>query len=74
MVVGNASFTGRGVPRCLLDLVLIGGVEVKPIIWPLGYMITSSWAEVGVVQATSMQTQSKEGTVLTPACLRMRFL
>lgn len=54
--------------------VLIGREEVKPIIWPPGYVTTSSRAEVGVVlQAGSMRTQSKEGTVLTPSWLGMRF-
>lgn len=47
--------------------ILIGNEEANPVIWSLVYGTTSRMAELGVMQAVcwEMQTQNKEGRVLT---------
>lgn len=54
--------------------VLIGRKEVKPVIWPPAYVITSRVLEVGVARIHSPEHAGLEqdGATLIPAGLKMR--
>jgi len=48
--------------QVLVGHVLVGREEVKPVIWPPGYMTASRVSEVGLMQATWARTAKQSYT------------